>query len=62
MLSLILIMDCVHKGKIIHNDISPSNILLRFLPDHIDRVYIGVCDWSMASCAVEDTAWFSKNG
>jgi serine/threonine protein kinase len=43
-LSLIMIMDCVHKGKIIHLDISPSNILLHFPPDHVHRVYIGACN------------------
>jgi hypothetical protein len=25
-----MIMDCVHKGKILHNNISLSNILLHF--------------------------------
>ena len=43
-LSLIIIMDDVHEGKILHNDISLSNILLHFLPDYMDRVYIGICD------------------
>jgi hypothetical protein len=48
-MSLIITMAHVYKSKILHNDISPSNILLHFLPDHVDRVYIGVCDWGMAS-------------
>jgi serine/threonine protein kinase len=43
-MSLIITMARVHKSKILHNDISPSNILLHFPPDHVDRVYIGVCD------------------
>ena len=51
-LSSIIIMDCVQAGKILQNNISPSNILLH---DHVDRVYIGVCDWGLASCIVEDT-------
>jgi serine/threonine protein kinase len=54
-LSLIMIMDLVHKGNILHNDISLSNILLHFPPNHIDRVYIGVCDCSLASHIVGDT-------
>jgi serine/threonine protein kinase len=53
-LSLIMIMYHVHRGKVIHNNISPSNILLHFLPDHADRVYIEMCDWGLASCIVED--------
>src|SRR5450759_2678162 len=53
---LIITMAHVHKSKILHNDISPSNILLHFLPDHVDRVYIGVCDWGMASRLIEEEA------
>jgi hypothetical protein len=54
-LLLIMIMDCVHEGKIIHNVISPSNFLLCFLPNHVDRVYIGKCNWGLAICIIEDT-------
>jgi hypothetical protein len=43
-LSLIIIMDHVHKGKVLHNDSSLSNILLHFPPNYVDRVYIGICD------------------
>jgi serine/threonine protein kinase len=53
-MSLIITMARVHKNKILYNDISPSNILLHFLPDHVDRVYIGVCDWGMATRFIED--------
>jgi serine/threonine protein kinase len=53
-LSLIMTMTRVHKSKILHNDISPSNILLHFPLDHIDRVYIGLCDWGLASYIIED--------
>jgi serine/threonine protein kinase len=55
-MSLIITMARVHKSKILHNDISPSNILLHFPPDHVDRVYIGVCDWGMATRFIEDEA------
>jgi serine/threonine protein kinase len=37
-LSLIMTMARVHKNKIIHNDISPSNILFHFPLDHVGRV------------------------
>jgi serine/threonine protein kinase len=53
-MSLIMTMAHVYKSKILHNDISPSNILLHFPPDHIDRIYIGVCDWGMASRVIEE--------
>ena len=53
-ISLIMTMARVHKSKILHNDIFPSTILLHFPPDHVDRIYIRVCDWGMASYASED--------
>jgi serine/threonine protein kinase len=53
-MSLIMTMARVHKKKILYNDISPSNILLHFPPDHVDRVYIGACDWGMATRTIED--------
>jgi serine/threonine protein kinase len=53
-MSLIMTMAYVHKSKILHNNISSSNILLHFPPDHVDRVYIGVCDWGMATRFIED--------
>lgn len=34
-LSLTIIMDCVHKGKILHYNIFLSNILLHFPPNHV---------------------------
>jgi serine/threonine protein kinase len=43
-MSLIMTIARIHKSKILHNNISLSNILLHFPPDHINRVYIGVCD------------------
>jgi serine/threonine protein kinase len=53
-ISLINTMARVHKSKILHNDIFPSNILLHFPLEHVDRVYIGVCDWGMATRFIED--------
>ena len=53
-MSLIITMARVHKSKILHNNIFPSNILLHFPPDHVDRVYTGICDWGMATDFIED--------
>jgi serine/threonine protein kinase len=53
--ALIYIMDRVHKTKVLHNDISPSDVMLHFPSDKVDEVYIGVCDWGMASRTFEDT-------
>jgi tRNA A-37 threonylcarbamoyl transferase component Bud32 len=57
-MSLIMTMARVHKKTIFHNNISSSNILLHFPPDHVDTVYIGVCDWSMAT-RIEMSEWTS---
>ena len=56
--ALIYVMDLVHKAKIIHNDLTPSNILLHFPPHQVEKAYIGVCDWGMASRIVENKASF----
>ena len=42
--ALIYLMDLVHQAKIIHNDLTLSNILLHFPEDNVHTVYIGVCD------------------
>ena len=41
-------MNEVHKSHNLHNDLSPDNILFHF-PDDESKVYIGVCDWGLAS-------------
>jgi hypothetical protein len=56
--SLIYVMDLVHKAKILHNDLTPSNILLHFPAHDKDKAYIGVCDWGMASRIIENKASF----
>jgi serine/threonine protein kinase len=50
--ALLHIMDEVHKSHNLHNDISPNNILLHFPADE-SQVYIGVCDWDMATNSTE---------
>ena len=41
-------MNEVHKSHNLHNDLSSDNILFHF-PDDESKVYIGVCDWGLAS-------------
>ena len=45
-------MDEVHKSHNLYNDISPDNILLYF-PEEESKVYIGVCDWGLATKPME---------
>jgi serine/threonine protein kinase len=55
-LSLLTIMDKCHAHNILHNDLSPSNIMLHFPLGKSENVYIGMCDWGMASCVKEKKA------
>jgi hypothetical protein len=41
-------MNNVHHCHTLHNNMSPDNIMLYFLPNSVDKVYIGICDWAMA--------------
>jgi serine/threonine protein kinase len=50
--ALLHIMDEVHKSHNLHNNISPDNILLHF-PEEESKVYIGVCDWGLATKSTE---------
>lgn len=50
---LVYIMNLVHKTGVLHNDLSPSNILLHFPTLRGTKICIGVCDWGMASRIVE---------
>lgn len=47
--ALMCTMAQVHKGSVFHNDIAPTNILLHFPPEKPQSVYIGICDWGIAS-------------
>ena len=42
-----------HDANYIHNDISPSNVLLHFDEWRTDTVYIGLCDWGLSSRIVK---------
>ena len=54
--ALMCIMEKIHKAKLLHNDIGPANVMLHFPPDKLEEVYIGVCDWGLASRMVESEA------
>jgi hypothetical protein len=48
-------MNVVYHCGILHNDLSKDNIMLYFLADKLNVVYIGVCDWGEAKCLQEVT-------
>jgi len=52
-LSLLVIVGKCHEANYIHNDITPTNILLHFDEWKEDTVYIGICDWGISSRVVE---------
>ena len=48
--TLLNIMNNIHQSHILHNDLSPDNILLHFEPQfQPQHVYIGVCDWGLST-------------
>lgn len=53
-LSLLVVVGKCHEANYIHNDISPSNVLLHFDDWKADTVYIGICDWGLSSRVVEN--------
>ncbi len=53
--AFINIMNVVYHCGILHNDLSKDNIMLYFLADKLNVVYIGVCDWGEAKCLQEVT-------
>jgi Protein kinase domain len=52
--ALMCIVDVMHKEDVMHNDLNPNNIMLHFPPEDDSRVFIGICDWGMASWSGED--------
>ena len=52
--ALMCIMDVVHKQDVLHNDLHPNNVMLHFLRDRPGAVFIGICDWSMATWIQEE--------
>ena len=52
--ALMCIVDVVHNQDVLHNDLNPNNVMLHFPEDRENTVFIGVCDWGMASWGDED--------
>ncbi len=46
--AFINIMNAIHHCGILHNNLSKDNIMLHFLANNLDVVYIGMCDWGEA--------------
>ncbi len=53
--AFINIMNVVHHYGIFHNDLSKDNIMLHFLVNKPDVLYIGVCDWGEVGCLQDVT-------
>jgi hypothetical protein len=47
-MGIINIMNVIHYCGILHNHLSKDNIMMHFLPNKLDVVYIGMCDWGEA--------------
>lgn len=47
--ALMNIMAAVSVQDVLHNDLSPNNVLLHFPDNDDDAIYIGVCDWGLAT-------------
>ena len=52
--ALMCIVDVVHKQDVLHNDLNPNNVMLHFPRDRPGAVFIGICDWSMATWIQEE--------
>lgn len=52
--ALVYVGSLLHKSSVLHNDLSPRNILLHF-SEYEDRVFIGICDWGIA-CLTHEKA------
>ncbi len=53
--AFINIMNVVHHCGILHNDLSKDNIMLHFLANKPNVLYIGMCNWGEAECLHEVT-------
>ena len=48
-----MVVRACHNAEYIHNDISPSDVLLHFDEKKANTAYIGICDWSLSNRVVE---------
>ena len=49
-------MDVVHKQDVLHNDLNLNNVMLHFPRDRPGAVFIGICDWGMATSIQEEAS------
>ena len=47
--ALMCIVDVVHKQDVLHNNLNPNNVMLHFPLDRPEAIFIGICDWGMAT-------------
>ena len=52
--ALMCIVDVVHKQDVLHNDLNPNNVMLHFPRDRPGTIFIGICDWGMATWIQEE--------
>ena len=48
------IVDIVHKHDVLHNDLNLNNVMLHFLQDREDALFIGVYDLGMSTWVNEE--------
>ena len=51
---LMCIVDVVYKQDVLHNNLNPNNVMLHFLRNKAGAVFIGICDWGMATWIQEE--------
>ena len=54
MWALMYIVDVVHKQDVLHNDLNPNNVILHFPWNRGGAIFIGICDWGMATWIQEE--------
>ena len=54
--ALMCIVDVVHKQDVLHNDLNPNNVMLHFPRDRPGAIFIGICDWGMATWIQEEAS------
>ena len=48
------IVDVVQKQDVFHNDLNSNNVMLHFPRDRVGAIFIGICDWGMATWIQEE--------
>lgn len=60
--TLLNTINNVHHYHTWHNDISPNNVLLRFLQNSLDKGYIHICGWTIVGnfCDLKESLYIHK--